>query len=294
EWDPTIFIGGTEPGAEVRFNNGEKAGTIHYNMIFSDPKQLETLLEEFPEYEFTGGPEGHFIYPAFTQKRLGELIDAVKRLGGFFVFPHPRSMSYGTNKYGGNFEDWALRDEIGIEVPYVDIESGQTVRNYELWTSLLNAGHRMWVTAGGDLHSCAHWYALTSIYAEEKTSACIIKHLRDGDLTAGAVGIQMCMGETRMGGKCDFEGKRLVVAVGKFHKSVRNPEHKYRMDIRDGKDLVYSEEISCVSPTYFAMEAKDVRLYRVEIFDTTRNLCVAYGNPIWNEKYLGVKDEING
>ena len=90
EWDDSIFIGGTEPGApHVYRENGEDAGTIHYNMIFSSPGQLEALLEEFPEFHFTGGPEGHFKYPSFTMKRLGELIDAVKRLGGFFVFPHP-------------------------------------------------------------------------------------------------------------------------------------------------------------------------------------------------------------
>ena len=60
EWDNTMFIGGTEPAAPIKDEKGERIGGLHYNMIFSDPKELEGLLEEFPEFEFTGGPEGHF------------------------------------------------------------------------------------------------------------------------------------------------------------------------------------------------------------------------------------------
>ena len=43
EWDNSIFIGGTEPGARIFTSDGEKIGTMHYNMVFSDPKQLECL-----------------------------------------------------------------------------------------------------------------------------------------------------------------------------------------------------------------------------------------------------------
>lgn len=283
EWDSTIFIGGTEPAAQVFRRNGEKAGTMHYNMIFSDPKQLEALLEEFPEYEFTGGPEGHFGYPQFTQERLGEVIDAVKRHGGYFVFPHPTQLSYG-QKYGGP-DDWGIRDEVGIEVTYIRPDWAGTDNNYAVWRHLLKTGKRMWVSAGGDLHGCAHDMALTSIYAEEKTSACFIKHLRQGDYTAGPIGIRMCMGNTLMGGKCDFTGQRLVIGVGKFHKSVRNPEHRYRLDIWADEEIVYTREISCEEPTFAALNAKDCRFYRAEIYDVTRNLRLALGNPIWNTKY---------
>ncbi len=280
EWENSTFIGGTEPGAVVYTDDGEKIGTMHYNMVFSDPKQLEGLLEEFPEFEFTGGPEGHFGYPSFTKSRLGEVIDAVKRRGGFFVFPHPRQVSYGKNA-----ADWWIRDEVGIEVTYISLVFEGTHENYEVWRELLRMGKRMWVCAGGDLHECAHFWALTSIYAEEKDSACYIKHLRNGDFTAGPIGIKMCVGETQMGGKCNFDGKRLVIEVGKFHKYVFNPEHKFRLDVWADEEIVHSQEISCEEPTYFAMDAQDCKFYRTEIYDVTRNLRLALGNPIWNEKY---------
>ena len=280
EWDDTIFIGGTEPAAPIKLEEGgEYIGGLHYNMIFSDPKQLEGLLEEFPEYEFTGGPEGHFRYRSFTIERFGKLIDAVKRRGGFFVLPHPMQVTYGTNNL-----DWAFRDEVGIEVTYIALDSGQTKRNYEVWMDLLKRGKRMWVCAGGDRHACAHDWALTSIYAEKKHSECYISHLRQGDFTAGSVGIQMCVGDTPMGGKCNFDGQRLVIRVGRFHKSVRNPYFKYRLDVWNEEKIVHSQEISCEVPTYVAMDAEDCKFYRVEIYDTTRNLRIALGNPIWNEE----------
>lgn len=286
EWDDSIFIGGTEPGAEVFRDEGGKLGTLHYNMIFSDPKQLEALLEEFPEYGFTGGPEGHFGYPGFTKTRLGEVIDAVKRHGGFFVFPHPAQLSYGGPKYGGSWDDWAIRDEIGIEVVWASAASEITPVNYQIWRHLLRKGKRMWASAGGDLHGCAHDEALTSIYAEEKNSACLIRHLRQGDYTAGSVGIRMCVGRTRMGGIGDFTGERLVIGVGKFHKSVRNPEHRYRLDVWADEEIIYSCDLSCEEPSYVALDAGDHRFYRTEVFDVTRDLRLALGNPIWNKKYF--------
>lgn len=279
EWDDSLFIGGTEPAAPIKDENGEELGGLHYNMIFSDPKQLEGLLEEFPEYEFTGGPEGHFRYRSFKKARFGKLIDAVKRRGGFFVLPHPMQVSYGTNN-----QDWWFQDEVGIEVTYGSLTCNMTKNNYPVWIDLLKRGARMWVCAGGDRHECAHDWALTSIYAEEKSSECFISHLRKGDFTAGPVGIQMCIGDTPMGGKCEFTGQRLVISVGKFHKSVRNPEHQYRLDIWDENGIVYSQDISCEEPSYYAMDAEDCRFYRVEIYDVTRDLRIALGNPIWNNQ----------
>lgn len=287
EWDNSIFIGGTEPGGHIKSDEGEDLGVTHYNMIFSDPKQLEGLLEEFPEYEFTGGPEGHFRYRSFTKTRFGQLIDAVKRRGGFFVIPHPKQVTYGQEPL-----DYWFRDGVGIEVTYVSLTSEHTKKNYEVWRGLLDAGKRMWVCAGGDKHACAHDWALTSIYAEEQDSASYIKHLRVGDFTAGPVGIKMCMGDTPMGGCCDFKGQRLVIGVEKFHKSVRNPEHQYRLDLWDDKGIVYSQEISCEEPTYIAMDAQDCRYYRTEVYDVTRDLRLALGNPIWNDgKEDDSKDE---
>lgn len=277
EWEDGLFIGGTEPATRILDSKTVNHCCLHYNMIFSDPKQLEGLLEEFPEYRFTGGAEGHFTYPRFKRSRFIEVIEAVKRRGGFFVIPHPKQVMFSDD-----LKDYWYADEIGMEVTYMSLSDPATEDNYKLWMELLHHGKRVWVCAGGDEHSCAHDKALTSIYAEEKTSACFISHLRTGDFTAGPIGIQMCIGDTPMGGKCNFEGKRLVIAVGKFHKSVRNPEHQYQLDVWDEEKVVYSQEISSDEPTYIAMDTVNCKFYRVEIYDTTRNLRLALGNPIWN------------
>ena len=281
EWKDGLFIGGTEPGTTITDIECESSH-VHYNMIFAGPRPLEELLAQFPEYEFEGGQEGHFVYPTFTKERFLELIDAVKAEGGFFVFPHPGQMSYGLK--GESPEDWWFCDEVGIEAIYVALDHEYTRVNYEIWRRLLKAGSRMWACAGGDMHKCAHDWALTSVYAEEKNSASLIPHLRAGDFTAGPVGIRMCIGETRMGGQCDFAGQRLVIGVGKFHKSVRNPEHRFRLDVWADEKIVCSEEISCEKPTFVAMDAEPCRFYRTEIIDVTRDLRIALGNPIWNAK----------
>lgn len=279
EWEDGLFIGGTEPGTTIVDEKGNVIGSLHYNMIFPGPAELESLLAQFPEYEFTGGPEGHFIYPNFTPARFGELMDAVRALGGFFVIPHPKLLPYSANPL-----DFWFRDETGIEVIYIALDTEDTKQSYELWTELLKAGKRVWACSGGDKHNCAHNWALTGIYAEEKTNTSYISHLRKGDFTAGSVALQMCIGDTPMGGKCSFSGQRLVIGVDKFHSSVKNPEHKYRIDVLSDKGLIYSQEISCEEPTYLAMDANDDLFYRAEIFDVTRNLRLAVGNPIWNER----------
>ena len=278
EWDDTLFICGTEPGTSI-IDSGADDKCVHYNMIFPSPEPLMDLLESFPEYEFTGGPEGHFRYPKFTTERFCELIDAVKARGGFFVHPHPKQQMKSQNPL-----DYWFRDETGLEVFYVDLRRQYTADNYVLWTTLLDLGKRIWACAGGDKHACAVDTALTTIYAEEKRGSAYIPHLRIGDFVCGGVGIRMAIGDTKMGGKCDFAGKRLVLSVKDFHRSVKNPEHTYRVDLLSDSGVVFSKEISCEEPAYFAIDTEDVRFYRAEIFDATQNLRIAIGNPIWNVK----------
>ena len=280
EWDDTLFICGTEPGTSI-IDSGADDKCVHYNMIFPSPEPLMDLLESFPEFEFSGGPEGHFRYPKFTTERFCELIDAVKARGGFFVHPHPKQQMKSQNPL-----DYWFRDETGLEVFYVDLRRQYTADNYVLWTTLLDLGKRIWACAGGDKHACAVDTALTTIYAEEKRGSAYIPHLCIGDFVCGGVGIRMAIGDTKMGGKCDFTGKRLVLSVQDFHRSVKNPEHTYRVDLLSDSGVVFSREISCEEPACFAIDTEDVRFYRAEIFDVTQNLRIAIGNPIWN-----VKDE---
>lgn len=278
EWEDGVFIGGTEPGAHHIVDIPVEKNTIHYNMIFEGPKPLEELLSEFSEYEFTGGPEGHFRYPSFTKARLCELIDAVKKKGGFFVYPHPKQVTVSDDP----LHYWFC-DEIAMEVFYMSMDSQYTKDNYQLWTDLLSLGKRVWASAGCDKHACASDGALTTIYAEEKKNASYISHLRMGDFVCGPVGIRMCVGDTLMGGNCKFGKDRLILSIGDFHKSVKNSEHTYRVDLISDQGVVCSREFSCEDGINLAIDTSaDAKFYRAEVFDLNRDLRIAIGNPIWN------------
>jgi len=276
EWEDGLFLCGSEPGTMIS-DSPASVKHMHYNLLVPTAAALEELLAEFPEYEFTGGSEGHFKYPAFTRERFCQLIDSLKARGGFFVHPHPVSVMKSDDPL-----DYWFRDETGLEVFYGSMESDTTAKNYELWTAILDKGKRVWAIAGGDGHACCSDAALTTIYADERTNAAFLEHLREGDFVCGPVGIRMCIGDTRMGGQCSFKGNRLIVSVGDFHRSVCMPGHDYRMDILDDNGIVYSSKISCTEPAFFAMNAANCRFYRVEVWDETRSLRIAIGNPIWN------------
>lgn len=279
DWEDGVFLGGSEPGTVI-IDSGATCKGCHYNMIFENAEPLMDLLNAFPEFEFSGGSEGHFTYPDFTCKRFGELIDAVKERGGFFVIPHPKNIMQSDNPL-----DYWFRDETGLEVIYRGLDTKNTHANYRLWTDLLGLGKRIYATAGCDNHKCCQDVALTTIYAEDRKNKHYISHLRVGDFVAGGVGIRMCLGETKMGGACKFDGQKLTVFVGDFHTSVKNPEHKYRADIIDDKGVVESKEICCLRDNYLTIPvSNEASFYRVEIFDVTRELLIAIGNPIWNNK----------
>lgn len=278
EWQDGLFIPGTEPAARISDDKTPPNG-LHYNMLFTDRDELEKLLNEFPEYEFTGGLEGHFKYPPFTRERFGQLIDAVRAHGGFFVHPHPKQVMQSDDPL-----DYWFRDETGIEVFYVSMDSEYTRQNYPLWLELLAAGKRVWACAGGDLHNQPVDTALTTLYAEKHTSKAFLSHLRTGDFTCGPVGIRMCVGDTKTGGQCAFAGQRLILCISDFHISVQNTAHEYRLDIFNDQGLVCSHPISCDRATYLALDTQDCAFYRAEVFDVTRNLRIAVGNPIWNKR----------
>ena len=288
EWEDGLFLCGTEPEARITDSQATVKET-HYNMLFEKPQDLEELLAEFPEYEFTGGQEGHFIYPGFTRERFGQLIDAVKAKGGLFVIPHPKQWMQSEYPMDYWYRDWT-----GIEViykDYRDIRPGKayTAQNYELWRTLLSMGKRVWACAGGDWHSVCCDKALTTLYATERTNAAMIKPLRVGDFTCGGVGIRMCIGDTVCGSQCNLENGRLIVCVSDFHPSLYIKGHTYRVDILDDKGVVASREISyaeAAQPVYMAIDTGKSDFYRAEVFDVTSDYRIAIGNPIWNGEIL--------
>lgn len=278
EWEDGLFIPGTEPGTAISDSDATDSH-LHYNILLPDRDLLEGLLNEFPEYEFSGGIEGHFVYPTFTRERFCQLIDAIKARGGFFVHPHPKQVMVSDDPL-----DYWFQDETGIEVFYTQIGCQETRDNYPLWVNLLAAGKRVWACAGGDLHNETSDKALTTIYAQAHTSAAFLSHLRIGDFTCGPVGIRMCIGDTVTGGQTAFADKKLIVCVSDFHASVRDESHAYRLDILNDQGVVYSQPISCTQENFVALDTKDCAFYRAEVFDETLNLRIAIGNPIWNRK----------
>lgn len=286
EWEDGLFLCGTEPGTDIIDSQASFQET-HYNMLFENSRLLEELLEEFPEYEFTGGPEGHFIYPNFTRERFGQLIDAVKAKGGLFVIPHPKQCMKSEHPLDYWYRDWT-----GLEVFYRDFRDPRpgkeyTAANYALWTTLLGMGKRIWACAGVDGHKVCSDKALTTLYATERTNAAMIRPLRAGDFTCGAVGVRMCIGDTVCGGECRIENQRLVVSIGDFHESVYIKGHTYRVDILDDKGIVCSKELSyeeCAQNVYLAVDTQKVDFYRVEVFDVTSGYRIAIGNPIWDSR----------
>lgn len=276
EWEDGLFIPGTEPGTAISDCDAADSH-MHYNILLPDRDLLEGLLNEFPEYQFTGGVEGHFVYPEFTRERFGQLIDAVKARGGFYVHPHPKQIMVSDNPL-----DYWFRDETGIEVFYMDMDSVHTKANYPLWLELLAAGKRIFACAGGDKHAQPGVGALTTIYSEARASASFLPHLRAGDFTCGPVGVRMCVGDTKTGGQCAFEGKKLTVCVADFHESVKFADHKYRLDILTDEGLLCSSPVSCEEENFISIDAPACAFLRAEVFDETRDLRIAIGNPIWN------------
>ena len=276
EWEDGLFIPGTEPGTAISDCSAANPH-MHYNILLPDRDLLEGLLNEFPEYKFTGGVEGHFVYPEFTRERFGQLIDAVKARGGFYVHPHPKQIMVSDNPL-----DYWFRDETGIEVFYMDMDSDHTKANYPLWLELLAAGKRIFACAGGDKHSQPGVGALTTIYAEARASASFLPHLRAGDFICGPVGVRMCVGDTKTGGQCPFEGKKLTVCVSDFHESVKFADHSYRLDILTDEGVLCSAPVSCEEENFFSIDAPACAFLRAEVFDETKGLRIAIGNPIWN------------
>ena len=278
EWEDGVFIGGTEPGTFIS-DSRATVNEMHYNILFENSAPLEKLLDEFDEYNFEGGAEGHFIYPEFTMDRMRQLIARIKEYGGVFVYPHPKQIMQSEDPC-----DYWFADETGIEVFYGDMRNQATKDNYKLWCELLQAGKRVWACAGEDGHSNPTVNVLTTLYAEEKKNSSYLSHVKCGDFVCGSVGIKMCMGDCTMGGVCDFEDKKLVISVGDFHKSVATEGHVYKLVVLDDKGIVAEEVLSLDKDNCFSCVTDNCRFYRAEVIDETENLRIAIGNPIWNAK----------
>ena len=281
EYQPDHAIFGTEPGTGIPDADAEEK-SMHYNMLFPRREDLEELLAEFPEYEFTGGVEGHFVYPKFTRARFAELIAAVKKRGGMLVHPHPKQLMRADDP-----NQYAITDWIGLETLYENYKSQATKDNYALWLDLLHAGRRIWACAGCDSHGLApDVRALTSVYAEGCGSANWLKELARGNFACGPVGVQMEIGDTEMGGCRAFaDGDTLSVRLGDAYAPERGKPLRLEVlagDTDGTEEIVYEGDYTCGDVWESSFEVDPAkRWYRVVLWDGEDVFGI--GNPIWNE-----------
>lgn len=274
EWDPKIFIGGTEPGVSIP----DRGSKLHYNMVFSDPEKLKAVLNKFPRFGYTGGNEGHFRYPSFSVEEFRELISCVKENAGFFVQPHPTSKASCSQSEDPLYYWYA--DYVGIEVICKSYNHPQSETAYKLWTDLLSLGKRVWACAGGDTHRIATNSALTTIYSKAKTSASYVETLATGDFTAGACGIQMCIGSAYMGSALKVKaGDRLILRAGDIYHG----KGEYRLDLFDKNGVFAGYTFKADQPIYVSAPVKPDNFYRAVVTEVSSGLRIGIGNPIWTE-----------
>ena len=290
EWDPTLFISGSEAMTHVR-GRPEYCNKYHYNMIFPSVKEFEAHLNEFPLiYRYIGGV---FEYMDTTPESFLEIINSTLDKGGYFVIPHPLQTDPEQIEITDpefNPLDYYHRDFIGYEVFYYPgradhPDSIKNVQNnYQLWTSLLAADKRVYVSAGCDAHDMPTNRALSTVYSDQALDTSYIQQLRKGNYTAGPVGVKMVIGDTSMGGTGSFDGQRIIFSVGDFHQDHQDPNHTYRVDLVSDTGVVLSQTIDPSQTSYFAFDADaSAKFYRVEVHDENLTYSLlALGNPIWN------------
>lgn len=285
DWDNAVFIGGSEAGTVISDAHTDISSTIHYNMLFSDPESFESVLYKWEEFKYERGVKDHFLYPSFTIAQMTAIRQDVLDAGGFFVHVHPKEPTATHYMVSDDPLDYYYGDGMGLEVfcsYWGGMENQGNQWGRQLWIDLLNMGKRVYATSGSDTHNEPKILSLSTIYSHKKGAAAYVQYLRQGDLTAGPVGIRMCVGDTITGGKTSFAGKRLVVGVGDFHCQACDKTHNYRLDIYNETGLVASRELENTETAYFAIDTQDCKYYRAEVYNITEGRIAAVGNPIWN------------
>jgi len=288
EWDNTWFVGGTEAATNIGDLSDQcTQSSLHYNMIFAYPEQLEAVLYEFAtSFQYQND---HFKYPGFKKAEFMRLVKSVQDNGGFFSNVHPLYDNYLVST---NPEDYWYGDGMGFEVLCAYSGAMELIHNLEAryyWDLMLDAGHRVFATAGSDSHRLPKTTGLSTFYCFKQDAADIVATARKGNFTAGAVGIRMNIGDAMTGGLADFTDARLVIAVSDFHSIEYKANHTYRLDVyangAQNGQLVMSEELTDPNGvSYYAMDVDpSVRYYRAEVYDVTGDYIFAVGNPIWNE-----------
>ena len=292
------FIGGSEPG--TRITDYAFQNSMHYNMLFGDPKDLETLVYKWEDkFKPRVGQDGYdygirFANPAWTKEEFTQLAKDVYECGGLLVHVHPRA----SHAYIMSDDplDYYFADYTGFEISTGcsgTMAQEYNEESYQIWVDLLELGKKVWATCGSDYHRIADTSALTTMYTVRDHRDDYFANMRVGNYAPGWVGIRMNIGGSVMGSETDFTGKRLQFSVGDIYayevKDDNNKEpafvkgHTYRVELYDDGGLLMESIIDPTQMNYFAIDCDvDAKFYRVVVRDVTDNERVGVSNPIWN------------
>ena len=278
---PEHFLYGTEPA--MSWN--EPYTACHYLMIFQNLGDTEAILEQYPEvYDYEGGVEGHFVYKRIDFEKFLEIGQAVLARGGAFVNAHPMQQIKSDS-----IDHFDFGDRTAIETIYTGNHpeplNPHTVDNYKLWLKMLNAGKRIYNTATADAHGAPTNSGINTVYTLDPICAEYVQRLREGDLNAGCVGIQMTLGNFKgfvpMGGTIPYaDDLTLCLRVADGHPLRFGDPAEYRVDIFSDEGLAYSAPLTAL-PFTCAIKAENRRFYRVEVIREEDGSPAAIGNPIW-------------
>lgn len=277
EWDD-MLICGTEPGTTLDDpDRPMRSRKMDYCMLFQQPSDYFRVMESFPEFEFSGGPEGHHIYPNFTPERLAELSRFIYELGGLMVHAHPKQLMASDDPL-----DYYFGDCMPLETILGHANSFDTVQNRNLWESLLKLGKRVHTHGDSDTHAQAKNCALTTVYAREKTGASVLREVRKGDCAAGSIGIQMAIDDTPMGGSLPYrEGLFLAVRLDDYYAPTMLEDTVYCLKVYTDQGLAYASEFSGRQPQTLTLPVQERKYYRVEVTNESDGHFVSISNPIW-------------
>ena len=173
DWDNKWFVGGSELGTSIGdLSTDCTQWSLHYNLIFDNPEGLEQVLYQFPDkFKYQ---DDHFKYPEFKKAEFTEMIKATQAAGGFFTNVHPLYDKYVVST---NPEDYWYADGMGFEVLCAYSGNMSLIHNLEAryyWDLMLNAGHRVFVTAGTDSHRLPKTEGLSTFYCAKQDAADIV------------------------------------------------------------------------------------------------------------------------
>ena len=278
EYDDTIFICGTEPGTNIIEEGREpRSQSMHYVMLFQYPTDLARVLAAFPEFNYTGGLEGHFSYPNFTPERLAELARFIRSMGGMFSHAHPKQLMASDNPMHFYFTD-----DVTIETINTADDTFGSLQNLRLWETLLKMGKRPRTVGCSDTHGAVSNRALTTVYARERKGAAFLREVREGDCTSGAIGIKMCISGVRMGSSITYrEGLTLNIQVGDWYEPSFRPDTVYAVKVYTDQGLAYASEFDGREVQNLALAVQKRKYYRVEVTNESDGYVVGISNPIW-------------